>query len=124
MACVFVVDDATADIQLIRSMLESDHHKVVSCQEPVDVEKKILEARPDAVLLDIVMPERSGYDVLRKLKRNPDTKAIPVALVSSKSEESDVFWGKSQGADEYLFKPFKKADLLAVVQRLLEKKIA
>ncbi len=122
MARLFVIDDAAADLQLIRSMLEAGGHSVTTCQEPVDVEKKILESRPDAVLLDIVMPDRSGYDVLRKLKRNPDTKGIPVALVSSKSEESDVFWGKSQGADEYLPKPFKQADLLAVVERLVAKK--
>ncbi len=122
MASVFVVDDAEADLQLIRSMLESGRHDVISCREPREVEQKIQESHPDVVLLDIVMPERSGYDVLRKLKRNPATKGIPVVLVSSKSEESDIFWGKSQGADEYLPKPFKKADLLAVVDRMVAKK--
>ncbi len=122
MACVFVVDDAEADLQLIRSMLESGRHDVIACREPREVEQKIQEDQPDVVLLDIVMPERSGYDVLRKLKRNPATKKIPVCLVSSKSEESDIFWGKSQGADEYLPKPFKKADLLAVVDRMVAKK--
>ncbi len=122
MACVFVVDDAEADLQLIRSMLESGRHDVIACREPREVEQKIQEDQPDVVLLDIVMPERSGYDVLRKLKRNPATKKIPVVLVSSKSEESDIFWGKSQGADEYLPKPFKKNELLAVVDRMLAKK--
>ncbi len=122
MACVFVVDDAEADLQLIRTMLESGRHDVISCREPREVEIKIQDSHPDAVLLDIVMPERSGYDVLRKLKRNPATKGIPVALVSSKSEESDVFWGKSQGADEYLTKPFKAPELLALVDRLVAKK--
>lgn len=124
MARVFVVDDAPAELQLISAMLESGGHVVIASQEAVDVEQKIQESRPDVVLLDIVMPDRSGYDVLRKLKRHPDTRAIPVALVSSKSEESDVFWGKSQGADEYLPKPFKQSDLLGVVERLLARRSA
>ena len=116
---VFIVDDAPADIAFARGILAGAGHDVSTCDKAAEAEARIAQAQPDAILLDIVMPERSGYDVLRKLRRNPATRAIPVALVSSKSEPSDILWGKTQGADDYLPKPYKPADLLATVDRLL-----
>jgi twitching motility two-component system response regulator PilH len=116
---VFIVDDAPADLAFARSILADAKYEVVTCDKPVEAEERIAEARPDVILLDVVMPERSGYDILRKLRKNPATRAIPVALVSSKSEPSDVLWGKTQGADDYLPKPYQPADLIAIVERLL-----
>jgi twitching motility two-component system response regulator PilH len=119
MAKVFIVDDAAADLAFARGILAEAHHAVVTCDRAAEAEARIAELQPDAVLLDIVMPEKSGYEVLRKLRKNPATRSIPVALVSSKSEPSDVLWGKTQGADDYLPKPYQPADLLATVERLL-----
>jgi twitching motility two-component system response regulator PilH len=119
---VFIVDDAAADLAFARSALAAAGYDVVTCNKPAEAETLISSERPDVVLLDIVMPERSGYDILRKLRRNPETKPIPVGLVSSKSEPSDVLWGKTQGADEYLPKPYQPADLVSTVERLLAKK--
>ena len=120
---VFIVDDAPADLAFARGILSADaRYEVVTCDRAAEAEARIAESQPDAVLLDIVMPDRSGYDVLRKLRKNPSTRTIPVALVSSKSEPSDVLWGKTQGADDYLPKPYRAAELLATVERLLELK--
>ncbi len=116
---VFIVDDAPADLAFARGILSEAKYEVVTCDKPDEAEQWISVARPDAILLDIVMPERSGYDILRRLRKNPDTKGLPIALVSSKTEPSDVLWGKNQGADDYLPKPYTQADLLAVVERLL-----
>jgi twitching motility two-component system response regulator PilH len=116
---VFIVDDAPADLAFARGILANASYEVVTCDKALDAEARIAEAQPDVVLLDVVMPERSGYDVLRKLRKNAATRAIPVALVSSKSEPSDVLWGKTQGADDYLPKPYQPSDLLATVERLL-----
>ena len=71
------------------------------------------------LLLDIVMPKRNGYELLRSLKRNAHTRTTPVVLVSSKNQESDRAWGKRQGADEYLAKPFTSDQLLSMVGRFV-----
>jgi twitching motility two-component system response regulator PilH len=121
---VFIVDDAPADLAFARGILADAKYEVVTCDKAAEAEDRIAEAQPDVILLDIVMPERSGYDILRKLRKNPETRAIPVALVSSKTEPSDVLWGKTQGADDYLLKPYQPSDLVATVEHLLGRKTA
>lgn len=106
MAKIFVIDDAAADSALMQSILASNNHSVSVANNPVGVEDTIAAERPDLIMLDIVMPERNGYEVLRALKRNDATKDIPVILVSSKGEETDIRWGKRQGAVDYITKPY------------------
>jgi twitching motility two-component system response regulator PilH len=81
------------------------------------LEDKLSTERPDVLLLDIVMPKRNGYEILRALRKDARTKTTPVVLVSSKNQESDRAWGKRQGADEYLGKPFTSDQLLTMVKR-------
>jgi DNA-binding response OmpR family regulator len=119
MAKVMVVDDAQADLQLIASILKSAGHQVLPYAQGEQVEERVLAERPDVLLLDIVMPGRNGYDVLRSLKKDARTKGTPVVIVSSKNQESDHAWGRRQGADEYLGKPFSREQLLAAVDRLV-----
>ncbi len=75
--------------------------------------------RPDLVVLDIILPKVNGYSVCRKLKQKPEWKHIPVLMVSSKNQESDVYWGKKQGANAYLTKPFAGPALISSVRSLL-----
>ncbi|MDZ7705296.1 MAG: response regulator [Trueperaceae bacterium] len=114
---ILVIDDSPAMISMIESILRQASHNVKTCNDSEEAEAQIAQEQPDLVLLDVVMPKKSGYDILRKLKRNADTKHIPVVLVSSKQEESDIMWGKRQGAADYLGKPFDAEGLLAVVSR-------
>src|SRR5262249_22153492 len=81
------------------------------------LEDKLALELPDVLLLDVVMPNRNGYDILRHLKKDERTRHTPVVLVTCRSEESDRLWGKRQGADEYVTKPFTPAELLTVVTR-------
>jgi twitching motility two-component system response regulator PilH len=119
MAKVMVVDDAYSDLKLMESILRGAGHQVIALGDGDGVEDSISAERPDVLLLDIVMPRRNGYDVLRALKRNEQTRALPVVLVSSRSQESDRAWGRRQGADDYLAKPFTADQLLAAVGRLV-----
>ena len=83
---------------------------------------KIPEEKPD-LILDIMLPEMNGYQVCRELKSNPETETIPVVVVTAKSQESDKFWAKETGADDYLTKPFEMEELLQKIQdNLLEDK--
>ena len=88
----------------------------------VDGEEALAKAsaeRPDLIVLDVILPKKNGFQVCRQLKAAPDTKAIPVVLLTSKSQASDRFWGMKQGADGYLTKPYAEADLLATLGGLL-----
>lgn len=117
MAKVMVVDDAYSELKLMESILKSAGHEVVSLMDGDALEDKLSTERPDVLLLDIVMPKRNGYEILRSIKRDGRTKDTPVVVVSSKNQESDRVWGKRQGADEYLGKPFTAEQLLEAVRR-------
>lgn len=119
MAKVMVVDDAYSELKLMESILKSAGHDVVCFPDGDRLEERMLEERPDVLLLDIVMPNRNGYEILRSLKRDERTKSTPVVLVSSKNQESDRVWGKRQGADEYLGKPFTAEQLVTVVRQFV-----
>jgi twitching motility two-component system response regulator PilH len=119
MAKVMVVDDARADLTLIESILTSVGHQVIPLPSGEAVEDRVTAERPDLLLLDIVMPKRNGYEILRALRRDERTRATRIVLVSSKNQESDRLWGKRQGADEYLPKPFTRDELLTMVERFV-----
>jgi len=119
MGKVMVVDDAVSELKLIESILRSAGHQV-SCYDGADLlEQRVAHEQPDVLLLDIVMPNRNGYEVLRSLRKDPRTRDTPVVFVSSKNQESDRVWGKRQGAADYLAKPFTADQLLTMVRPFL-----
>jgi twitching motility two-component system response regulator PilH len=116
MAKVVIIDDSKAAIDMLAAILTGGHHSVASFTSSVGVEEKVAAHKPDIILLDIVMPERNGYEVLRGLKRDSILRDIPVILVSSKSEDTDIRWGKRQGAHDYIVKPFTADTVLSTIQ--------
>lgn len=116
---VMVVDDAYSELQVMETMLRSGGYDVVTYLDGDELEEKIVKDKPDVVLLDIVMPKRNGFEALRGVRKDERTKQARVIVVSSKNQESDRVWGKRQGADEYLAKPFTADQLLALVRRFL-----
>lgn len=119
MAKVMVVDDAYSELKLMESILRGAGHQVVALIDGEALEDRVTTERPDLLLLDIVMPKRNGYELLRSLKRNTQTCTTPIVLVSSKSEASDMAWGRRQGADDYLGKPFTSEQLLGLVSQFV-----
>ncbi len=119
MAKLIAVDDSLADLKLIEHSL-SQYHQIVLYQGSENVEQRIEAEKPDAVLLDVVMPGRNGYEVLRSLRRSESTKHIPVLVISSKGEPTDIEWGKRQGANGYLTKPYTPEALRKAVQEILQ----
>lgn len=117
MARVLIVDDAQEAIDFMAGVLRSAGHQVISSRDGHGLEETIERERPDLVLLDIVLPERNGFQVLRSLRRAEETRELPVILVSSKSEPTDVEWGMMQGATDYLTKPFSPEGLLGAIDR-------
>jgi twitching motility two-component system response regulator PilH len=117
MGKVMVVDDAFADLKMMESILKSAGHQVLTYVDGDRLEDKLATELPDVLLLDIVMPKRNGYEILRRLKKDERTRHTPVVLVTCRNQDSDRLWGKRQGADEYVTKPFTAAELLTVVTR-------
>ncbi len=115
MGKVMVVDDALSELKMIEGILRSAGHQVIAFEDG----EALADERPDLLLLDIVMPKRNGYDVLRGIRKDPRTKDTPVVFVSSKNQESDRVWGKKQGAVDYLPKPFTPDQLLGVVRQFV-----
>lgn len=120
MGKVMIVDDAVSELKMIESILKAAGHQVISYQDGEQLEEHVAEERPDVLLLDIVMPKRNGYEVLRGIRRDPRTKDTPVVFVSSKNQESDRLWGQRQGAADYLAKPFTAEQLLGVVRQFVK----
>jgi twitching motility two-component system response regulator PilH len=85
--------------------------------DPKLVEAAIAAERPSVILLDVIMPERNGFQICRELKSNAKFNTIPVIMVTSKDSASDKYWGEQQGADGYVTKPFTREELLRAVRR-------
>jgi twitching motility two-component system response regulator PilH len=118
MSKVMVVDDAQADLAMMEAILRTAGHHVVTYNDGERLEEHLATEAPDVLLLDVVMPKRNGYELLRRVKKDERTRHMPVVLVTCKNGESDRLWGKRQGADDYITKPFTSAELLSVVHRL------
>ena len=76
-------------------------------------------ARPDCILMDVVMPGMNGFQATRKLTKDPDTAHIPVIMITSKDQETDKIWGMRQGAVEYVVKPVSDKDLVATISSVM-----
>jgi len=114
---VLIIDDSPAQVKLIQGLLEPEGYWPVGLNDPKRVEEAIALEKPCVILLDVVMPERNGFQVCRELKSNVKFNAIPVILVTSKDTASDRYWGQQQGADGYVTKPFTREELLRAVRR-------
>jgi len=119
---ILIVDDSPAEVRLMQSVLDRAGYSSVAVHDPTRLEQVIEAEQPSLILLDVVMPQRNGFQACRELKGRAEFSHIPVVMVTSKSSESDRFWGKEQGADGYVVKPFSSDELLRTVRSLVGKK--
>ena len=115
---VLVVDDSPTDRQYLSDILTKNGFKVATAESAEDALVKVKQARPDLVLMDVVMPGQNGFQATRALSTDEATKHIPIIICSTKGQETDKVWGMRQGAKDYLVKPVKPADLLAKIAAL------
>lgn len=116
---ILICDDSLAEMKLMQSLLQSAGYWPVAVSDSRQIEQTIAAERPQLILLDVVMPDRNGYQVCRDLKGNAEFNRIPVIIVSSKDQESDKFWAQQQGADGYVIKPFTAVQLLDAVRKFV-----
>src|SRR5207248_8168225 len=116
---VLIVDDNPQNVELLLAFLESLPVKLVTAMDGVDALEKVKHHNPDLILLDIMMPRMSGFQVCRKLKNDPATKDIQILMVTALNELGDIEQASECGTDDFVSKPVNKFELLTRVNSLL-----
>lgn len=121
MALIYVVED-DENIQEIESVsLKSSGHEVLTFGNAKSFYDKLQDILPDLIILDIMLPDENGNEIIKKLRARTDTKRIPVIMVTAKTSEMDLVRGIDNGADDYLKKPFSVMELISRVKALLRR---
>ncbi len=120
MRTVLIVEDSLLQVQVLTGYLQQAGLSVVSVTSGEEVQDKLTKHRPDLIILDVILPGQSGFELCRELKTDPHTQQIPVVLCSTKSTEVDKMWGNMLGADAYLPKPVDRLKLIQIVQQLMK----
>ena len=121
MAKILIAEDSTTDMKFIESILTEKGHELILAMDGEEAELKIKSQPFDIIILDVVMPKKNGFQLCRWIKRDEKLKATPVIMVTSKNQESDKMWGRQQGADFYLTKPYEPTELLFAVNKFLNR---
>jgi two-component system alkaline phosphatase synthesis response regulator PhoP len=116
---ILVVDDNAQNVELMQAYLETLNCTVHVAVDGVDALEKVSKVNPDLILLDIMMPRMSGFEVCRRLKASPTTRDIPILMVTALNELGDIERGVESGTDDFLTKPINKLELLTRVKSLL-----
>ena len=119
MALILIVDDSPTEVHVIRKALERHGYQTAAASDGAEGIRLAKSMKPDLILMDIVMPGVNGFQATRTLANDPDTKRIPVIMVTSKSQETDRIWGMRQGAVDYLIKPVTPEKLVEKAQAAL-----
>jgi two-component system phosphate regulon response regulator PhoB len=118
---VLVVEDEPAQLEILAYNLESDGFMVSRARDGEEALLLIREDVPDVIVMDWMMPHLSGIEVCRRLKSNPETRSIPVIILSARSEDEDKVRGLEIGADDYVVKPYSVVELMARVRTQLRR---
>ena len=119
---ILIVDDNQQNLELLQAYLEDVDCQTVAAYDGVEALERVAESAPDLILLDIMMPKMSGFEVCKRLKKNPKTADIPVIMVTALNEFGDIERGIDSGTDDFLSKPVNKLELLTRVRTMLKLK--
>lgn len=116
---ILIVDDSPTEMRLVREALQKGGYRILTAVDGEEALEKAAGENPSLIVLDVVLPKKNGFQVCRQLKTAPTTKDIKIIMVTSKSQDTDRFWGLKQGADAYMTKPFKEEELLGNIKKLI-----
>jgi two-component system, OmpR family, phosphate regulon response regulator PhoB len=120
-ARITIVEDEEALALLLRYNLEMANYVVETIARGDEADLRLKEATPDLVILDWMLPGLSGIEICRRLRSRPETKSLPIIMLTARSEESERIRGLTTGADDYIVKPFSVSELIARVGALLRR---
>ena len=118
---ILLVEDEPPIVTLLRYNLEREGFEVVEANDGEEALLLATERKPDLVLLDWMLPQLSGIEVCRRLRRNADTRAVPIIMLTARGEEGDRIRGLESGADDYITKPFSPREVIARLRAVLRR---
>lgn len=121
MALIYIVEDDESIREIESIALKNSNYIVSAFENAKEFYKKLDELVSDLILLDVMLPDESGYDIVRKLRKRPATQDIPIIMVTAKTTEMDMIKGLDGGADDYIKKPFSIMELITRVKALLRR---
>ena len=121
MALIYIVEDDESIREIESIALKNSNYIVSAFENAKEFYKELDELVPDLILLDVMLPDESGYDIVRKLRKRPATQDIPIIMVTAKTTEMDMIKGLDGGADDYIKKPFSIMELITRVKALLRR---
>ena len=116
---ILIADDSPTNVELMEAYLSNVGCEILVAADGRDTLDQVARFRPDLILLDIMMPKLSGFEVCRKIKEDPATKGIMILMVTALSEPGDIERGVAAGCDDFLSKPVNKLELLKRVENML-----
>ncbi len=116
---VLVVDDQAQIVRLIQVNLQKEGFEVQTAADGVEAMKRVRERKPDLIILDVIMPHKDGFEVLREIKEDEGLCDIPIIMLTVKTQNADIMHGLQEGAELYLPKPFHPKELVVLVRRVL-----
>lgn len=122
-ARVLIVEDEAPLAEILRYNLEAEGYHVSHAESGEEAELLVRETRPDLIVLDWMLPQVSGIELCRRLRAKPETRAIPIVMLTARGEEADRVRGLSTGADDYVVKPFSLPELMARVRAILRRAV-
>jgi len=118
---LLIVEDESALVELLRYNFEKEGFRVATASDGEAALVAVEEAAPDLIVLDWMLPHVSGLEVCRQLRRRPETRDVPIIMLTARGEESDRIRGLEVGADDYVSKPFSPSELIARVRAVLRR---
>ncbi len=120
MAKILVVDDSPTMLAGTTKILASAGYDVIQAVNGTEAIEKAAKDNPDLILMDVVMPDMNGFQATRKITSTPETKHIPIIMLTTKDQETDKVWAKRQGASDYIVKPPDSNELLTKISSLIK----
>ncbi len=115
MSKILIVDDSIVEIKILEHIVSQAGHHVVVARDGEEGERVAKTVVPDLIFLDVVMPKKNGFQVCRDLRHEPMFAHTPIIMLTSKSQDIDKYWGKQQGATEYVTKPYQEDQILKIL---------
>ena len=117
---ILVVEDSPTYLRQISELLQGIGYRIITAVDGEEALEMAVREQPHLLVLDVILPKKNGFQVCRQLKTTPDTQDIKIILLTSKTQDSDRFWGLKQGADKYMTKPFDDEELAMTIAELLQ----
>ncbi len=121
---ILVVEDSPSELELMSYYLTDSGYQIIKASDAKKALEIAIVEKPDVIITDIVMPEMSGFELCRHLKRNLATATVPIIVCSSKNQPIDRLWAIKQGADVYIIKPYTREQLLNAVESVTAESMA